>query len=233
MINWQPMPSLVYVGTYTGPKSKSIYLFRLQTENREVPQNITLVPLGVSAETPSPSFLTVDVGRHLLFTVNEIDNFEGKASGAVSAFQIDTATGKLTALNQRPSMGTGPCHLALDRWRKNLLVANYNSGSVAVFPISDDGHLGEASDVVQHSGSSVNPDRQKGPHAHCITFDPAYRFVFVCDLGLDKILTYRLDAGKGKLAAADPPFTSTKPGAGPRHMAFRPDGRFAYVINEL
>jgi 6-phosphogluconolactonase len=233
MINWQPMPSLVYIGTYTGPKSKGIYLFRLQTENREVPQNITLVPLGVATETPSPSFLAVDMGRHLLFAVNEIDSFEGRASGAVSAFQIDPGTGKLTAINQRPSMGTGPCHLALDHFRKNLVVANYNSGSVAVLPISADGHLGEASDVVQHSGSSVNPDRQKGPHAHCITFDPAYRFVFVCDLGLDKIMAYRLDEGKGKLTPGDPPFTPVKAGAGPRHMAFRPDGRFAYVINEL
>jgi 6-phosphogluconolactonase len=130
-------------------------------------------------------------------------------------------------------MGTGPCHLVLDRQGRNLLVANYGSGSVAVLPVSADGRLGEASDVEQHAGSSVNPRRQEGPHAHCVTFDPAGRFLFVCDLGLDKVMIYRFDADRGKLTPHEPAFASVKPGAGPRHMAFHPDGRFAYVINEL
>jgi 6-phosphogluconolactonase len=224
-----PADTLVYVGTYTGARSKGIYLFKLQ----DTPQNITLVPLGLAAETPSPSFLEIDRRRRLLFAVNEIDDFEGKPTGAVSAFSIDAATGKLTLLNQRPSMGKGPCHLVLDKDGRNLLVANYGSGTVAVFPVGPDGRLGEATSVVQHTGKSVNPERQKGPHAHCMTLDPANRFVFACDLGLDKILTYRFDARKGTLTPAEPAFTPLKPGAGPRHMVFRPDGRFAYVINEL
>ncbi len=227
--------TLVYVGTYTGGKSKSqgIYLFRLQTQNLEVSQNITLVPLGLAFETPSPSFIELDPKRRLLFAVNETNEFQGKPTGGVSAFSINPTTGKLTLINQRSSMGAGPCHLALDKTGKNLLVANYDSGNVAVFPVAADGTLGEPSDFVQHKGKSVNKDRQEGPHAHCVTMAPDNRFAFVCDLGLDKVLTYRFDAEHGKLTPADPAFTALKPGAGPRHMVFRPDGKFAYVINEL
>ena len=225
--------TLVYVGTYTGAKAKGIYVFRLQTENLEVSQNITLVPLGIAAETPNPSFLELDLQHRRLFAVNELAEFEGKPGGAVSAFSIDPGTGMLTLLNQRPSMGTGPCHIVSDREHRHVLVANYGSGSVAVLPIGADGRLGAASDVVQHAGRSVHPDRQTGPHAHCVTLDPANRFVFVCDLGLDKILAYRFDAARGRLTPHAPPFASVKPGAGPRHMVFRPDGRFAFVVNEL
>jgi 6-phosphogluconolactonase len=225
--------TLVYVGTYTGPKSKGIDLFWLRTDGNDVSQNITLVPLGLAAETPNPSFLALDAKRRLIFAVNEVSNFGGKPTGAISAFAIDPATGKLKLINQQPSMGGGPCHLTLDQEGKNVLVANYNTGSVAVLPIAADGKLGEATSVIQHSGKSVHPQRQKGPHAHCVTLDPANRFAFVCDLGLDQVLAYRFDAQQGKLTPAEPAFIATKPGAGPRHMAFRPDGKFAYVINEL
>jgi 6-phosphogluconolactonase len=226
-------PTLVYVGTYTGPKSQGIYLFRLETEGPEVSQNITLVPLGLAAASPNPSFLALDPKRRLLFAVNEVSQFEGKPTGAVSAFAIDPSTGTLTFINQRPSMGAAPCHLALDESGSHLFVANYSTGSVSVLPVAADGRLGAASDVVQHSGSSVNPERQRGPHAHCVTLDRANRFVFVCDLGLDKVVAYRFDAQRGKLTPHDPPFARVTPGSGPRHMVFRPDGRFAYVVNEL
>lgn len=227
--------TLVYVGTYTGGKStsKGIYLFRFQGVGDEVSQNVTLFPLGLAAETPSPSFLEIDPNRRLLFAVNETSEFLGKPGGGVSAFSIDSATGKLKLINQQSSVGKDPCHLALDRAGKNLLVANYSSGSVAVLPVAADGKLSPATDVIQHVGKSVNPERQQGPHAHCSVFDPAGKFAFVCDLGLDKVMIYRFDAEKGKLTPNDPPFVAVKPGAGPRHMVFRPDGRFAYVINEL
>jgi 6-phosphogluconolactonase len=229
-----PDATLVYVGTYTGAKtgSEGIYAFRMQRAAGS-PQTVTLVPLGLAAETPNPSFLEIDARRGLLFAVNEIDTFEGKPTGAVSAFTIDRATGKLTLLNQRPSMGRGPCHLVLDKEGRHLLVANYGSGTVAVLPVAQDGRLGEATAVVQHAGSSINPQRQKGPHAHCMTLDAANRFAFACDLGLDRVLSYRFDAGKGTLTPNDLPFAEVKPGAGPRHMVFRPDGRFAYVVNEM
>ena len=226
-------PTLVYVGTYTGAVSKGIYLFRLETEQLEVPQNITLVPLGLAAATPSPSFIELDLKRRLLFAVNELNEFEGRPTGAVSAFSIDPGKGTLALVNQRPSMGTGPCHLILDKAGRHLLVANYGSGSVSVLPVAADGRLGAATDVVQHVGRSVHPQRQAGPHAHCVTLDAANRFAYVCDLGLDKVMAYRYDAQRGTLAPHDPPFAPLTPGAGPRHMVFRPDGRFAYVVNEL
>jgi len=226
-------PTLVYVGTYTGPKSQGIYLFRLQDESRAASENVTLVPLGLAAPSSNPSFLELDPRRRLLFAVNEVGQFEGKPTGAVSAFAIDPAKGTLTFINQQPSMGSAPCHLALDRSGRHLLVANYGSGSVSVLPVASDGRLGAPSHVVQHTGSSVNQERQRGPHAHCVTFDRANRFVFVCDLGLDKVLAYRFDSERGTLTPHDPPFAQVKPGAGPRHMVFRPDGRFAYIVNEL
>jgi 6-phosphogluconolactonase len=225
--------TLVYVGTYTGGASKGIYLFRLQTRNLEVSQNSTLVPLGLAAETPSPSFLAIDRSRRLVFAVNEVDELAGTPGGGVSAFSVDDRSGKLTLINQRPSGGAGPCHIVLDRAGRHVLVANYGGGSVAAFPVAENGDLGEATALVQHKGSSVNPQRQEGPHAHCVTLDPAGKFVFVCDLGLDKVMIYQYDDQRGTLEPHDPPFAKLAPGAGPRHMAFRPDGRFAYVINEL
>ena len=224
-----PKDTIVYVGTYTGGKTNSqgIYGFRLQAGST------TLVPLGLVAETTSPSYIEIDPDRGLLFAVNETEEFEGKPTGFVSAFSIDRKTGKLTLINRQPAEGKAPCHLALDKSRRNLIVANYTSGTVTVLPVAADGRLGAPSAVVQHTGSSVNTQRQAGPHAHCTTFDPAYRLLFACDLGLDKVLAYQLDPAKGTLTAHNPPSASVKPGSGPRHMDFRPDGRFAYVLNEL
>jgi 6-phosphogluconolactonase len=228
-----PDNMLVYVGTYTNGTSKGIYLYKLTTADSANSQKRALEPLGLAAEVNSPSFLEIDTKRRLLFAVNETSDFDGQRTGAVSSYSINPMTGKLTLLNQQPSRGTGPCHLVLDREGRHVLVANYGSGSVAVLPVTSDGHLGDASDVEQHTGRSVNPQRQEGPHAHCVTFDPAGRYLFVCDLGLDKVMIYRYDAEQGKLTSNEPSFASLNPGAGPRHMVFRPDGRFAYVINEL
>lgn len=224
-----PKDTIVYVGTYTGGKTNSqgIYAFKMQGGAP------ALVPLGLVAETTSPSYLEIDPDRGLLFAVNETDEYEGKPTGFVSAFSIDRKTGKLTLINRQPTEGKAPCHLALDKSRRNLIVANYTSGTVTVLPVAADGRLGAPSAVVQHTGSSVNPQRQAGPHAHCTTFDPAYRLLFACDLGLDKVLAYELDPAKGTLTAHNPPSASVKPGSGPRHMDFRPDGRFAYVLNEM
>lgn len=225
-------PTVAYVGTYTQGTSKGIYLFRLQSENLSVPQNVMLAPLGLAAESRNPSFLEIDAKRRLLFAVNEIDQFEGQATGAVSAFSI-AGDGTLTLINQRPSMGTGPCHLALDRTGRFLLVANYGGGSVAVLPVAADGRLGAATAAIQHKGQSVNPERQRGPHAHFVTTDAANRFALVCDLGLDQVLVYRFDPTRGTLTPNDPPFAAMKPGSGPRHLALAADNRYAYVANEL
>jgi 6-phosphogluconolactonase len=218
---------LVYFGTYTGAKSKGIYVSRLD------PASGALGPPLLAAETTSPSFLAVRPGGDFLYAANEVGNYEGKASGSVSAFAIDRRTGMLTALNQQASVGAGPAHLVVDKTGRNVLVANYGGGSVAVLPIDAAGRLQPASAFIQHTGASVNPERQKAPHAHSVNVDPANRFAYVADLGLDKVLVYRFNASDGSLAANDPPFASVQPGAGPRHFAFHPNGRVAYVINEM
>jgi 6-phosphogluconolactonase len=210
-----------YVGTYTRGKSKGIYAWRFS------PASGKLTSLGLAAETSNPSFLAVHPNRRFLYAVNENN------TGMVSAFSIDAATAKLTFLNSASSHGSGPCHLAVDHAGKYLFVANYNNGSIAVLPIHDDGSLGEASATVQHEGSSVNKQRQSGPHAHCVTQSPDGRFLLVEDLGLDEVLVYRFDASKGTLAPNTPPFGKLPPGTGPRHLAFSGNGRFAYVVGEM
>lgn len=146
---------------------------------------------------------------------------------------MDRETGRLRLLNQVSSAGPGPCHLAVDASGRDVLVANYTGGSVAVLPIRTDGSLGEATARVQHTGSSVNPNRQREPHAHCVALSPDNRFAFVADLGIDQVKSYRFDPVRGTLTANDPAFVALPPGSGPRHLAFHPDGRHAYVINEL
>lgn len=227
--------TLVYVGTYTGApqNSKGIYLFWLRTEGKELSTSPPLVALGVAAETPNPSFLTLDAKRRLLFCANETDSFEGKPGGGVSAFSIDATTGKLKLINQQSSKGGGPCQLILDKTGRNILVANYNDGSVAVLPVDASGRLGEATCLVKDTGKGPNAKRQEGPHAHCVTMSPDNQFAFVCDLGSDKVMSYKFDAERGKLTPNDSPFFSVKPGAGPRHLVFHPNGKFAYLINEL
>ena len=218
---------LVYVGTYTGSGSKGIYVCRMDTATG------SLTPTGDVAETKNPSFLAIHPNGRSLYAVSEIADYGRKPTGGVSAFAIDRRTGGLTPLNQRASHGRGPCHVSVDATGKSVLVANYGSGSLAVLPIAGDGRLEEASDTVQHEGGSVNASRQKGPHAHSITLDPANRFAFAADLGIDKVMIYRLDASRGKLTPGDPPWAKVAPGAGPRHFAFHPSAKYAYVINEL
>src|SRR5207245_2608792 len=161
------------------------------------------------------------------------DNVSGKKGGAVSAFTLDTKTGELKPINVESSVGAGPCHIVVDRTGKNALVANYGGGSVAVLPISDDGKLGEATAFVQHKGKGADPGRQSEPHAHSINVDAGNHFAVVADLGLDQLLVYKFDPAKGTLAPNDPPSLATAPAAGPRHFAFHPNGKWAYVINEM
>lgn len=220
---------IVFVGTYTRAPSKGIYAYRLRGDGQMTPMGTD----GLAAETESPSFLAVHPNQRFLYAVNEVSKYEGRDAGSVSAFAIDRATGKLTLLNRVSSRGGGPCHVSLDASGRWLFVANYGGGSVAAFPVQDDGRLGEASAFFQHAGSSVNKDRQSGPHGHAVTVSPDNRFVLAADLGLDQVLTYRIDPRAGGLAPADPPFSSIAPGSGPRHLAFRPDGKFAYVLSEM
>jgi 6-phosphogluconolactonase len=219
---------LAYVGTYTTKTdSKGIYVYRFDSASGE------LSAIGLAAESNDPSFAAVHPTGKYLYAVNEVGNFGGSNSGAVSAFAIDRTTGKLTFLNQVATRDAGPCHVSLDRTGKFVLVANYDGGSVVVFPVQADGSLGKDSAFVQHTGSGPNKERQEAPHAHWIGTSPDNRFALAVDLGLDKILVYSFDAAKGSLTPSDPPFAKTNPGAGPRHLAFQRDGKFAYVLAEM
>jgi len=217
---------LMYVGTYTGPDSNGIYAYRFDARTGDVK------PLGLAAETKNPSFLAIHPNRKFLYAVGESSG-AGAWGGSVSAFALDRATGKLTFLNSASSGGKGPCHLVVDKTGRNVVVANYGSGATAVLPVKPDGRLGEPSSTIQHTGSSVDRARQEGPHAHSANLSPDNRFAFVADLGLDKILVYKFDATKGTIAPNTPPFATVARGSGPRHFAFHPSGKFAYVINEM
>jgi 6-phosphogluconolactonase len=219
----------LYVGTYTGGPGNSQGIYRFDFD----PATGELANRALAAETKNPSFLAIHPNRRFLYAVGELETFQGKSSGAISAFAIDAKTGDLTLLNQQSSGGPGPCHLIVDKEGKHVLAANYGGGSVCGLPIDADGRLGKATAFIQHHGSSVNKQRQEGPHAHSINLDAANRFAVVADLGLDKLMIYHYDAHKGSLKPNDSPSAGIEAGSGPRHFAFHPDGRHAYVINEL
>ena len=218
---------LVFIGTYTGENSKGIYAFEFSLSDG------SLKPLGLAAETPSPSFLAIHPNKEFLYAVNELGEFQDEKAGSVSAFAIEGGSGKLRHLNTKTSRGAHPCHIVIDAAGKHALVANYSGGNLAVLPIAADGSLQNPSSFIQHSGSSVNQQRQGAPHAHSINLDKANNFAIGADLGLDKLLIYNFDSTTGELTPNNPPFATLEPGAGPRHFAFHPDGVHAYVINEL
>ncbi|MCA9046841.1 MAG: lactonase family protein, partial [Planctomycetaceae bacterium] len=185
---WAGDTARVYIGSYTRGDSKGIYTFELDLETGKATEAV------VAAELTNPSFVAFDPHHHYLYAVNEVADFpgsSGKGAGGVTGFRINADTGELTKLNSQLSGGAGPCHLSVDHTGKNVLVANYGGGSVAVLPINDDGTLKEASSFIQHAGSSVNERRQQGPHAHSVNLSPDNKYAFVADLGLDKVLIYR------------------------------------------
>ncbi len=224
-INW-PMESFadsirVYVGTYTSGESEGIYTFELDAETAKPTQP------QLAAKLKNPSFVAISPDQKFLYAAGE-----SEVSG-VTAFAIDSQSGQLNLLNSQSSGGAGPCHLSVDHTGKCVIVANYGGGSVACLPIAEDGSLQQASTFIQHTGSSINPSRQKGPHAHSANIDQNNNFAVVADLGLDQLLVYKLDASKGVLTPHDPPFTNVDPGNGPRHFSFHPNGKFAYNCNEM
>ncbi len=229
---------LFYVGTYTQPikfgtgqildsKGKGIYLLELDLQSGDLGLK------DVFTDIVNPSYLVIDKQNGFLYAVNELKVFQGKASGSVSAFRISEPDGNLTFVNIQPTNGTDPCHVIVDPTGKHLFVSNFMSGSVAVYPILPDGSIGEMCQFIQHEGSSVNQARQAGPHAHSLVFSPDGRFAFVPDLGMDKLMTYKMSEGEKPLEEAPVPFFKTEPGAGPRHCTFSSDGKFCYLIDEI
>ncbi len=229
---------LVYIGTYTEPirfgtgrilqgKGEGIYVCRLDQTSG------SLELVGKTTGVTNPSYLAFGPTGHFLYAVNELKTYQDRPTGTVSAFAVDRKTGRLEFLNKRLTHGTDPCHVLVDQKGKYLFVSNFMSGSICVLPVLADGSLGEASDFIQHQGSGIDPTRQQGPHAHSVTLDKAGRFAFVPDLGLDKLMVYRFDPKRGMLEPNAVPWVKMKPGAGPRHVAFHPGSRFAFLINEL
>lgn len=227
---------LIYVGTYTQPikfgtgqilngKGKGIYRLKFNLDTGE------LVNGGEVKEAVNPSYLAIDKTGNFLYAVNELKEYEGKESGSVSSYKIDPETFDLTYLNTRATGGTDPCHVTVNDANTHVFVSNFMSGSVCVFPIEKDGSLGEASDFIQHTGSSIDTVRQSSPHAHSLSFDKDNKRAFVPDLGTDKIMIYKTDFINGKLIPNEIPWYKANPGDGPRHCEFREN--FCYVINEL
>ena len=217
----------VYVGTYTGSGSRGIYRFELDLASGAWTDPV------LAGESENPSFLAIHPNGRFLYAVNELGTFGGSPTGAVSAFAIGGATGSLTPIGQRASGGADPCHVTVDRGGRNVLVANYTGGSVAVLPIGEDGRLQAASMVIRHHGSGADKSRQEGPHAHAIVLDPAERFALAADLGADLIFVYRFNAAKGALEPDDPADVALDGGTGPRHLAWHTSGAYLYAINEL
>lgn len=220
-----PPKEFVYIGTYTERGSRGIYVSEFDTVKGSLASPV------LAAETSQPSFFAVSSDRKFLYAVNEVNHFNGEPAGAVSAFSIDSSTGKLTLLDQVSSRDPGPAYIILDGAGHFVLVANYDGGSVAVFRLQPNGSIGELTGFVRHKGSSLNRERQEGPHAHAIAMAPDNRFAIVADLGLDQLLVYPFDGSSGRLGT--PRIIKTEPGAGPRHLVFSSNGKFLYVINEL
>ena len=221
---------LVYIGTYTSGKSKSegIYIYKFNLDSGE------LKPFSITKNVVEPSYLTVEKDKKYLYAVNETEEYEGKKSGAVSAFAINQKTGELAFLNKQPSLGGAPCFITTSDNRKFVLVANYLGGNVSSFPIETDGKIAVSVELKQNFGTGPNKARQEAAHAHSINLDAKNRFAIVCDLGVDKVFIYEFDKKSGKLTLnAAQNFYQTKPGAGPRHFAFHKNEKFAFLINEL
>ena len=218
----------LYVGTYTSGASRGIYRVELNAETGAVVEGPVL-----AAPSKDPSFLALHPNGRVLYAVNETGNFDGRKTGAVSAFAVDGRTGNLTLLNQVSSEGADPCHLAVDAGGRNVVVANYTGGSTAVLPLDADGRLRPAARVRRLSGSGPNAARQQVPHAHGIFFDLSKKFLLTVDLGSDRILVERWSEASAGFEPNDPGAVVLEPGSGPRHLAWHPTGKSLYVVNEL
>ena len=217
---------LVFISSFAAGDKGAIHAYQLETETG------ALKLIHRTTDVENPFFIVVSRDQKFLYSIHA-KSFGGKDPEQVAAYALEGRTGRLKLLNRQSSRGTASCYLDIDSTGKTVVVANYSTGNVASLPVKEDGSLGEAASFFQHAGSSVDPARQKGPYAHCIVVSPDNRFAFAADLGLDQVLSYRLDAGTAKLSPNQPPFVKSPPGAGPRHLTFHPNGKHVYVINEL
>ena len=218
---------LIFAGTFDGEGSEGLYVFSFDRKN------LTFELLQTISDRVAPSFQAVHPKMPVLYSASRSTLSGQSDHQTISAYRADRDTGRLSLINEQSAMGISPAHVSVDPLGSFVFVSNYNTGNVSMFPIRDDGGLEEASDVVQHSGSSINPRRQQTAHAHAADPSPDGRFLYVSDLGIDKIMIYEIDRQHGKLSPAATPWFEHTPGAGPRHLSFRPDGAFAYSAEEL
>ncbi|MFC1486056.1 lactonase family protein [Candidatus Latescibacterota bacterium] len=224
LVSAEIIPFYIATSISATSPSQGIYRSTLDTATGRLSDPV------LATKAPSTSFIAIHSNGDYLYTVSRPSD---QPEGAVNAYAIDKSTGNLKPINEQTSGGDGPNHLSIDQSGKFVLLNNYRSGSIQSVPIQADGSLGKPAGFVQHEGSSVNPQRQAGPHAHCIYASPDNRRVYVTDLGLDKTLIYQFDSTKGTFTPNNPPFAQSNPGVGPRHFIFHTSGRFLYVINEL
>ncbi len=217
---------MVFISAFTGGEKGAIHAFRLNTGSGK------LTPVHRTTDVENPFFMAISRDGRFLYSIHA-KQFGGKEDEDVAAYRIDGRSGKLKLLNRQTARGTASCYLEVDPTGSTVLVANYSTGSVGSFPVEKNGALGKMVSFMQHSGSGADPRRQKGPNAHSIIVSPDNRFAFAADLGIDKIMSYRLDPGTAKLKSNQPPFVKTPAGAGPRHLTFHPNGKHLYAINEL
>lgn len=218
---------LVFITAFCPGETGAIHAYQLDLETG------ALHLQERTTDVENPFFLALSPNRQFLYAIHEPGEFGNGANGHVAAYKVEHKNGSLTLLNRQPTMGGAACYVAVDATGRVLLAANYQDGTVLSFPISADGSLGEVASFMQHVGSSVNPERQQEPHAHCFVISPDNGYAYSADLGIDKIMNYRLDPSTATLTANRQPFARTHPGAGPRHFAFHPHHSFAYAINEL
>lgn len=222
----QAADPLVFITSFGAGENGAIQAYQLEMASG------SLKPVHRTGGIDNPYFIVISPDQKYLYSI-DAKAFGGAYPEQVAAFSLEGRTGKMKFLNKQSTKGTASCYLEIDRTGKTVLVANYTTGNVAALPVHADGTLGEAASFFQHAGSSVNAERQKGPNAHCFVISPDNRFAFACDLGIDQILSYRLDASTAKLTPNQPPFAKAPAGAGPRHLTFHPSGKYVYVINEL
>ncbi len=213
----------LFVGTYTDEGSEGIYLYQFDTENRSV------TPIDTVASS-NPSYLALSPNHSFLYAVNEEAD---SADASVSAFSFDKENGEISFLNKQSSRGGAPCYISTDQTGKAVFVGNYLGGSLAAFPVQDNGSLAESTTAIFHEGSSVNERRQNSPHVHCTIMSPDNRILFVTDLGTDTVTGYAFGSDSLTLQTEPSVVFDTEPGAGPRHLTFHPNGEYAYLINEL
>ena len=212
-------------GTYTTGKSKGIYVYQFNNGDGTV-KEVSHIKIS------NPSFVAVSPGEEFVYAVKEEASDSGKG-GAIAAFSFNKKTGGLTYLNQQITGGDHPCYVSVDKTGKWVVAGNYIGGSLTVFPVQSDGSLGKASTIIQHTGSGPNKIRQASPHVHCTVFSGDNHFLYVPDLGIDKVMIYSFDEKTGKLIPSRQPYAVADPGAGPRHLCFDPTNKYAYLMEEL